>query len=244
MDQNRYYEEYYKNGGEYTCEAVAAPTSRVLQILHWVQRETKPGDRILDIGCGDMYLSTRLPDREWVGLDLNVEKSKGKAYKFDAMCPPYPVEPGFDAVVSSEFLEHVWDLRVVHKEAYRLLKSGGVYIISTPNFNWIDNILGRWVSITFDPARPWTMEHIRHYTGQIHQKHLQEAGFKVEDATGLDAHYGVFFQEARSYLQFLLTKVANLPQYEDSGMVDSALGRMFPDFSHTIALLSRKGDLE
>lgn len=240
MDILDYYKSYFDQGGVYTMAAVDG-TSRVTQLVDWLKVETKPGDKILDVGCGDMLLSTKLPDREWLGLDINVSRARGKALVFDAMKPPYPVEAGsFDAVVSSEFLEHIWDMRVVHNEVHRVLKPNGLYLISTPNFNWIENILSRHSMIVYDPERPWTMEHIRHYTPEVHEKHLKDAGFVLEDWTGLDAHYGSFFQGARRALKFILTKECKAEQYQDDARIDIALGRMFSEISASIAFMSRK----
>lgn len=241
MEINDYYKSYYTNGGQYTMEAGAAPTSRVSQILTWLKLVTKPGDRILDVGCGDGYLSTQLPDRDWQGIDINVEKAKCKAKVQDLMKEPWDLEPGFDAVVCSEVAEHVWDMRVLHREAFRLLKPEGYYILSTPNFNWMDNVLCHWVHVIFDPKRPWTMEHIRHYTIPVHLEHLKGAGFSVADYTGLDAHYGEFFRIARANLKVALTIQDQVERYKDDAQVDILLGRMFPECSHTIGFLAKKG---
>ncbi len=241
MNMLDYYKDYFGKGGVYTCEHISGPTSRPYLLTEWLKAYTKPGDKILDVGCGDLYLSTKLPDRQWTGVDINTEKAKGNALTWDLMNAPYPFAEGyFDAVVCSEVLEHVWRPETVHAEAFRLLKPGGVYLISTPNHYWIDNVLSQHVNIAYDPSRPWTMEHIRQYTPVMHQHLLTQAGFKVEDWTGLDAHYGTFFQEARAFLKFILTKECGAVQYEDEAKVDYALGRMFPNFSHTIAFLSRR----
>lgn len=231
----QYYKKYYEadTPHKYIMGEVGQ-TSRVLQLVEWLRESTKAGDKVLDVGCGDMHLSTLLSDRDWYGIDTNVVKAKGKSTEHDLMETPYPFEANtFDVVVCSEVLEHLWDMRVVHKEVYRLLKPKGKYLVSTPNHDWIDNTLSNYKAIIFDADRPWTLEHIRTYDPECHEHYLRLAGFDVLDITGADAHYGSFFKHPRSVLK------RSLPALSD-GDIDRVLGRMFPLTSHTIMMKAVK----
>lgn len=237
-----YYRNYYTQGGPYTLNK-AGLTSRVLVFSDWINTHLSKGSKILDVGCGDMQFSKYLPDYQWVGIDINTEKAQATAVAHDIMTTPYPFDPeSFDAVVCSEVLEHVWDLRVVHREVRRLLKPEGQYFLSTPNFDWIEHKVFDYRHLVTDPSRPWTMEHIRQYTPRSHIDFLSQEGFRVADYTGADAQHGEFFQEARRYLK-TITRDNILKGAGDrtDGLVDLMLGRMFRQVSHTIALHAVKG---
>ncbi|MEZ5428785.1 MAG: methyltransferase domain-containing protein [Pyrinomonadaceae bacterium] len=48
-------------------------------------------------------------------------------------------DASFDHVVSVEVLEHVEEDDLFVKEVYRVLKPGGVFIMTTPNGDWVEN---------------------------------------------------------------------------------------------------------
>lgn len=236
---NDYYQDYFNKGGSYTMSNIGV-TSRVYTLLQWLNN-VMPGGKVLDVGCGDMALSRLSPKLNWTGMDINTDKACGDAVKHDIMSAPYPfADSSFDAVVCSEVLEHVWDMRVVHQEAHRLLKPGGYYMISTPNFDWIDNHLEGYRRIMYNPINPWTMEHIRHYNVATHVHFLNEASFNVLDYTGADAQHGEFFKDTTCLLKGLLVRDLKRDEYRDDYRVDAVLGDMFRHQSHTICLLGQK----
>ena len=90
--------------------------------------------RILDVACGTGYGTAMLGA---VGLDLSLE-----ALRYARRHPaPYvaadaavlPFGRVFDAVVSFETIEHVADAGRFVSECARVLKPGGVFLVSTPN---------------------------------------------------------------------------------------------------------------
>lgn len=229
-----YYKAYYNSNG-YTLEG-SRDFSRVQFLIEFVRKYTPKGGRILDVGCGDMYLSQVCPEFEWVGVDINTTKAKGKAMELDLMVTPYPFEAGsFDTIICSEVLEHVWDLRVIHKEIFRLLSPKGVYVMSTPNFDHIDHFMTHYRELITDPDKPHTMEHIRFYNTISHRKFLDECGFKEIEHVGADAQYSHMFVAARMAAFVELGKIGY-----SIGQVDKLIGRMFPDFSHTLMFVANK----
>lgn len=235
-----HYEQYKQiHGDTGYCMEKAKYTDRVKFIQEYIETNVIAGSRILDIGCGDLYLAKLMPQFEWVGIDIAPDMSNGKAIKHDLMTAPYPFpDVHFDAIVCSEVLEHLWDLRVVHKEAHRLLKKQGLYVISTPNYDNIDYKLNNYKQLLFDDKWTHLFEHIRQYNFDVHQKFLVQAGFQVVDYTGCDAHYVQFFEEARKVLMLALNRVYKL--HADITTVDQILGQMFKLHNHTIMLVSRK----
>ena len=110
----------------------------------------KPGERILDIGCGVGTFAHRCA---WagalsVGIDYSIESIKaartlcarygvGKNARFvvgDGKAAPFE-NLYFDKIVAADFIEHISDEdkgRVL-EEIKHLLKSGGIAVIFTPN---------------------------------------------------------------------------------------------------------------
>jgi SAM-dependent methyltransferase len=154
------------------------------------------------------------------------------------MKSPYPWEAGtFDAIVCSEVLEHLWDLRVVHKEAKRLLTRTGLYVISTPNMDWITNHLEHYRRILSIAENHWTFEHIRHYNFDVHKKYLNDAGFVIEKHQGADEHYcPVFANVAQAIHVGLRERGIEVPTAELGVM----LGKGVPHYQHTVIIAARK----
>lgn len=239
-----YYTSYYDRMGDkaYLGESVKH-TSRMLVFCEWLRAELKPGAKVLDIGVGDAIFAELMPEFEWYGVDINIDAA-GKSNRaiglvaHDLMKPPYPwPEKYFDAIISSEVLEHVWDLRIVHKEAKRLLKREGLYVISTPNFQWITNHLEHFQRIRSQFEQHWTVEHIRHYDYDIHKKYLNEVGFVIEKHVGADAHYCPIFASACRTIRDGLRKDGVEVSEE---RLHQFVGEGVPHYQHTIVLSARK----
>ena len=231
-----YYKNYFANGGVYKLEDYVG-SSRVLMITRWLRANLKPGDKVLDIGCGDGTYSRLMPEFEWTGIDINEEKTAYAGTRltgdlFSGMGGLH--SGGFAACVCSEVLEHLWAPEEVHAEAHRLLQARGVYVISTPNFDWVEHPYKNYQQVVYDPAEVHTKEHIRFFTLAAHTKMLDKAGFTVADFMGADMQFGSYFAQARRYLHQEVLKQTNL------GEVDYILGRCFPTVAHTIGILGVK----
>ncbi|MEW5975179.1 MAG: methyltransferase domain-containing protein [Acidobacteriota bacterium] len=102
------------------------------------------GAAVLDLGCGTGYgtaLLSRYASRV-SGLDLSPEAIHFARVHFSAPNADYVVGDAaalgyrtdcFDAVVCFEVIEHLWNQQSLLEEVKRVLKPGGVLIISTPN---------------------------------------------------------------------------------------------------------------
>ena len=95
--------------------------------------ELLPGDRVLDFGCADMPYRHLVPQAaEYVPADLPgnpdavVQISADGRVELD--------DASFDAVLSTQVLEHVTDPGVYLAECSRVLRPGGRLLLSTHGF--------------------------------------------------------------------------------------------------------------
>ena len=113
---------------------------------------------ILDFGCGSKpYESLFTNAKSYIGVDIEVSGHKHKDSKadifYDGKIIPFPNER-FDAIVSFEVFEHVFNLEEVLAEIRRILKPNGLLLVSIP-FAWDEH------EIPYDFAR-YTSYGIRH----------------------------------------------------------------------------------
>lgn len=98
---------------------------------------------VLDVGCNSGVVAVRLQALGCYvnGLDVVeelVEKAKGHGVMAElgnAEDLSRYKKGTFDAVVCAEVLEHLYDPLVAIKEAYRVLKKGGRYIVTVPHID-------------------------------------------------------------------------------------------------------------
>ena len=114
-------------------------------MLHWIAKERavlvppspRPGAVLIDVACGGGLLAGHLPaGYTHVGLDL-VEAGLRTAREHgitpvrgDATRLPF-ADAAADVVVAGEVLEHVADPLAVVREALRVLKPGGTFVLDT-----------------------------------------------------------------------------------------------------------------
>lgn len=107
----------------------------------------KPGERVLDIGCGNARDIARIAQcgGQVIGVDISsgmVTAAKQELERIgmsgitlqvgDATCLDFP-DACFDKVLCSEVIEHIPDAGQALREMRRVLKPGGSLVLSTPN---------------------------------------------------------------------------------------------------------------
>ena len=241
-DIREYYKSYYARMADkaYTGEG-AAHTSRMLQVREWLKKHVKPGGTVLDIGVGDGIYAVQNPEYTWHGMDINIEKLANKpviGVEHDLEVNPYPYpNQHFDAIITSEVLEHLFTPGKVHQEARRMLKRDGVYIVTTPQHTWVQNLLQHFDNLVYDEDMSWRKEHIRTYTYDAHKKLLNRYGFAVEEWTGIDGHFcGVVNPMAEAVVKNAADAGITLNVYE----VHRWMGQGVPQLHHTIGLVCKK----
>lgn len=102
------------------------------------------GRRLLDVGAGTGWFSQRAAARgaRVVALDVGLhllqkvrEKCRAALVASDACRLPFP-DGTFDAVLSSECIEHTTDPLGAVREMARVLRPGGVLVVTVPNRRW------------------------------------------------------------------------------------------------------------
>jgi len=124
---------------------------RYLDTLEILIGNVPIGSRVLEIGCylGYLTLSMRKIGYEVCGIDLDpnqfmeeITRREIPIKKCDLNKDAIPFgEEEFDAIIFTEVLEHLnyWRLDAVFGEIRRVLKPGGILILSTPNLACLEN---------------------------------------------------------------------------------------------------------
>jgi SAM-dependent methyltransferase len=147
------------NVEEYCRAAYDEPMRQILD------RCIRPGDRVLDIGCGEGRWVAYLLNRgvNCVGLDFlpsAVREARRRCFPvvrrtavLQGDATQLPFRPGsFDAILSFGLLEHFPRHEAVLRHWYDLLREGGVAIISVPNAR-------RWDWVLYSVLRQWLVTH-------------------------------------------------------------------------------------
>lgn len=102
------------------------------------------GKQFLDAGCGTGWVSAEAAARgaQVTSMDMGPEllkevakKAKTKTVVGSILEMPF-ADNSFDIVVSTEVIEHVTEPLKAIQEMHRVLKPGGVVVITTPNAFW------------------------------------------------------------------------------------------------------------
>jgi 2-polyprenyl-3-methyl-5-hydroxy-6-metoxy-1,4-benzoquinol methylase len=149
------------------------------------------GADVLDAGCGNGYFARELDERRFkvCGVDL---EATGIQHARN-LCPNVNFELGsvyedlrglfgrrFDAVVSLEVIEHLYDPKTFVRRAHECLSPGGILVISTPYHGYLKNLLialaGRF-DAHFSPL--WEGGHIKFWSYKTLSKLLTGEGFQL-----------------------------------------------------------------
>lgn len=150
--------------------------------LDLIRAYFKPGKKLLDIGCGAGFFLKAAQEEGWkaegieistlavryarniVGINVHNGSLKETVY----------LPQTFDIITLFDLLEHLLDPLETLKDIHRILKEGGIVIISTPDFNSLSRFLyGRdWAVLS--PA-----EHLYNFSEKTLRKLLTRTGFRI-----------------------------------------------------------------
>ena len=142
------------------------------------------GRDVLEAGCGEGYGADLIADlaRRVIGLDYDesavahVRARYPRVEMHHGNLAELPLaDCAVDVVVNFQVIEHLWDQGQFVAECLRVLRPGGVLLMSTPN------------RITFSPGRdtPINPFHTRELNAAEMTELLSGAGFSVESMLGV-----------------------------------------------------------
>lgn len=170
--------------------------------------------KYLDLGCGDgtftVMVAKALSTEEIHGVDVNREelakaKIKGiQAYGANLNSDTLHFDEEFGVVSAFDVIEHLWNADNLLSNAYRALKRGGHFIITTPNLaSWANRLplLFGYLPYHYECSLSKNVEkrplqktkgvegHIRLYTFKTLEEHLKSYGFKIIHSTNIRLAY-------------------------------------------------------
>lgn len=149
----------------------ASPDAYLIYLCHLATydfaRPYVDGKRVLDFGCGTGYGTHRLAPScsSIVGVDISADAVSYASSRYVAAnlsyqaIKPLPDHPApfadgsFEAIVSFQVIEHIWDVDSYARELHRLLAPGGTAVIATPDR----------ATRLFKGQRPWNLFHVIEY---------------------------------------------------------------------------------
>jgi len=157
------------------------------------------GERMLDVGCGEgifCYYAKEKYD-EVYGIDIS-QSVINFAQKFGIRLFKMDVDEGiffenefFDCVTCLDVIEHVKEPRFLISEISRVLKRGGILVLTTPNFLQLRFILYLILKKKFPKTSSaktheilWDGGHIHYFTLKDIEELLEQNNFKIEYKKG------------------------------------------------------------
>jgi 2-polyprenyl-3-methyl-5-hydroxy-6-metoxy-1,4-benzoquinol methylase len=177
----------YFSGASASGDTGIALSRRILATL--VARGA--GERVCELGCGNGYLASLLTSAGFrvIGVDSS-ESGVAIARKFYGHCEGFlcrPIEPGlaavlgrgqFDAVVSSEVIEHLYRPRDLLEVAFSILRPGGLLLLTTPYHGYMKNlaiVISGKFDAHFNPL--WDGGHIKFFSRATLRELVSGTGF-------------------------------------------------------------------
>lgn len=190
-----------------------------------VEQLIEPGEKILDIGCGNGHILQKVKDKfqELYGIDISPSRLQEAKKKIEEHYPsdiskfkfieenadehlPFP-NNYFDTIICVAVIEHVYDIFSLVKEMYRVLRPGGYVVAEVPNIAYfkhrISLLLGK-LPVTSSPYNwkeiGWNGGHIHYFTMDKFCWLFESQGFHIEKKSGSG-----FFARFRNWYPSLLT---------------------------------------
>jgi 2-polyprenyl-3-methyl-5-hydroxy-6-metoxy-1,4-benzoquinol methylase len=134
-------------------------------------------NKILDVGCGDGHFLEAAKKKGWnvYGTEYTSEACEPARVKgiemYAGLIQTFSSTKDFDVITSFEVLEHLTDPKDHVTAIAKLLRTGGLFYFTTPNFNSLSRrwLGGKWKIIEYP-------EHLTYFTAQTAEKLVVNAG--------------------------------------------------------------------
>jgi len=181
--------DVYGNLDRWEDDYLKLHVTRYIDTLKLLPPAEKRDLKLLDIGCFPGHLAVLAANRGYSVFGINSNIEEDKVYeKFNermikkgipvSICNvetetfPFDKE-SFDVVLCCELIEHLY-INPYHmlKETFRVLKRGGLFILTTPNLAWGNNITGLIRGISPHPSleRPFNES----FSSILYHRHNRE----------------------------------------------------------------------
>jgi 2-polyprenyl-3-methyl-5-hydroxy-6-metoxy-1,4-benzoquinol methylase len=182
-------------GFDYQTEAPGGAQGYIVPFLLKLLAEKQIRGKILDIGCGNGSMARTLEASghevwgcEWdpAGVEI-ANRAKPRRFMRWDLNDPHEKFPWseFQAVISSEVIEHLFLPRNLFRLVSRVLKPGGLVIVTTPYHGYLKNLViclaGKWDrhhDVTHDGG------HIKFFSPRTLGCMMKAEGFQIEGWKG------------------------------------------------------------
>jgi 2-polyprenyl-3-methyl-5-hydroxy-6-metoxy-1,4-benzoquinol methylase len=209
-------------------EPTIEPSSSQGRLLSWAA--AMPAGRVLDLGCADGSVATRLNEQGHTVTGIDTYEAPGvKACvdhfviaDLDRGVPAEAADDGpFDIIVVADVLEHLREPGQLLSELHDLLAPGGRVLVSVPNFShWY--VRARVASGHFNYDRRGILDrgHLRFFTARTLERLIVSTGWHATKSARTGLPFGVADRGGRSGTAERLRALA--------GRVDDAGVRRWP----------------
>ena len=183
---------------------IVSGLKREADYLRFMTLAREPVGTLLDVGCGGGRFLNRMKRRGWKveGTDFDEQATKKVSARYGikthvgdlAQCR-LPAN-SFDVIAMSQAIEHLYDPQTTLLECLRILKPGGLLVMTTPNVSSMGaNEFGAsW--------RGWEApRHLHLFSVDALQRLTQRAGFDVIQACTYSAGSAVVYRVSRTNQQ-------------------------------------------
>ncbi len=174
---------------------------READYLRFMTLAGEPAGKLLDVGCGGGRFLNRMKKRGWTveGSDFDEQAANKvtarygiKTHVGDLSQCGLP-DNCFDVITMSQTIEHLYDPQATLRECLRILKPGGLLVMTTPNARSLG-------AIEFGAFwRGWEApRHLHLFTVESLQTLTAHAGFEIDQACTYSAGSAVVYRVSRT----------------------------------------------
>lgn len=170
-------------GDEAFYQAMSAAWPSYYKPWRWEYDEARrivaPGERVLEVGCGQGYFLQALEPvaGSALGLEYNAQAIRDKVTRYEVRQEPVEAlarseAGGRDVVFSFQVLEHVTEPAAFLRACSSCLAPGGRLVVSVPNFDYPDHAARR-------DAFDLPPHHVNHFTPAAMAKVGEQLGLRL-----------------------------------------------------------------